>query len=540
MALVSSEIEVVRVAGEDGLPAEYEWKPSTWYVIRDDCPYLDVLVRGHDPQAMEKHNKFERLSELAPEGRRWHRWNLEKEVGRNRRFGEATLSLKIPESVELRCYIIPTLLISFRDVIAMIEDIESELGVTATWDVITERTDRSWSRRSINGGHIAASELVKHVEEERSFANSIRRDPFSELSPKSKRDVPLPENAIVSHWALRRYGQLQSSADNVARELSVFRDKAKRHNPDGRLPDINLSIGRLEALSDRISELQGKLSRLCNEVELQTAIYPGPVFQRDHRLRQLLRAFAPRLSEALSAVELTRSHYPPIYLNTLWELWGAVWLVREFRRWGFVGTCIVNPADMLHSCSWKLERNDVVLELDYEAEPSLVDYARVSEIHDRGMPVLEWAALNQEFDEDRPYFGSEEKCSPDYLIRISGPSGRALLVGDASLASPKHHGVPNKRDSKPYTVENYRRTIGWATGSEVVRCHPLGGFVLFPPPTVSWNYLQRLPGASDCTLLCPSPLGDEQARSRLAKMMSIISPEIAAAVSQSTVAETTE
>jgi hypothetical protein len=123
--------------------------------------------------------------------------------------------------------------------------------------------------------------------------------------------------------------------------------------------------------------------------------------------------------------------------------------------------------------------------------------------------------LNQEFDIDHPYFGSEEKCSPDYLIRITTPSGRALMVGDACLASPKHHGIPNRRDSKPYTVENYRRTVGWAAEDQVVRCHPFGGFVLFPPPAEEWAYLQQLPGASDCALLCPSPLGDEEASKRL-------------------------
>jgi hypothetical protein len=526
MALAHSEIEAVRVTGEDGLPAEYEWKASTWYIIRDDCPHLDILVRGYDPQATEKQFKLERLADVAPEGRTWHRWNLEKEIGRNRRFGEASLSLKIPEEVELRCYIIPTLLITYRDVIAMIEDIETELGVTATWDVITERTDRSWSRRGHSGGHIAASELAKLVDEELRLAQSIRRNPFSELGPRSRRDNPLPENAIVSHWSLRRHGQLQQSANHVAEELQVLQKRAARHNPGGRLPDLHHSLDRLNTLYAEISELQGKLSRLCNEVELQTGIYPGPIFQRDHRLRQLLRAFAPRLSESLSETESARSHYPPIYLNTLWELWGAVWLVNEFKRWGFAGTCVVNPADMLHSCSWKLQRGDVILEFDYEAEPALIDYDRIPTVHDRGMPVLEWAALNQRYDEERPYFGSEEKCSPDYLIRISGPSGRALVVGDATLASPKHHGVTNKRESKPFTVENYRRTVGWAADGEVVRCHPLGGFVLFPPPTASWKYLEGLSGTSDCTILCPSARGDQEASFRLARMMSIISPEI--------------
>ncbi|MCA1475721.1 hypothetical protein [Bradyrhizobium sp. NBAIM08] len=525
MAVASSEIEAVRVKGDDGISAQYEWKPSTWYIVRDDCPYLDILVRGFHAQSTDKHTKLERLTDTAPEGRSWQRWSFEKEIGRNRRFGEVTLSLKIPEDTVLRCYVVPTLLLSYRDVFAMIEDIEFELGVTATWDVITERADRSWSRLGTSGGHIAASELVKFVDEELHFAHAIRRNPYSELGPRSRRNIPLPENAIVSHWAMRRHNQLQQSSDKVAKELQILTNRVARHNPEGRLPDLHREIHRIRILSDKIANLQRTLSRLCSEAELQTGIYPGPIFQRDYRLRHLLRAFAPRLSEALSPNESARSHYPPIYLNTLWELWGAVWLAKEFRRWGFVGSCFVNPVDMLHSCSWRLQLGDVVIELDYEAEPALIDYGGIPPVHDRRMPALEWAALNQEFDQKRPYFGSEEKCSPDYLIRITTPARRTLMVGDACLASPKHHGVPNRLDSKLYTVENYRRTVAWAAENEVVRCHPLGGFVLYPPPAEAWAYLQQLPGASDCTVLCPSPLGDEGASERLANLIIAIAPE---------------
>jgi hypothetical protein len=105
-----------------------------------------------------------------------------------------------------------------------------------------------------------------------------------------------------------------------------------------------------------------------------------------------------RLSEAISTVESARSHYPPLYLNTLWELWGAVWLAKEFRRWGFAGSCLLNPVDNLHSCSWRLQRDDIFVDLDYEAHPTSVDYSHIPPVHQRGMPVLEWASLHQKFD----------------------------------------------------------------------------------------------------------------------------------------------
>jgi hypothetical protein len=512
--------------GAAGVAVQYPWDPHAWYIIRDDCPYLDLLVRGFPAQAKEG-PKLEALAEAAPEGRSWQRWDLGAELARNRRFGEVILHLKVPKNCALRCYVIPTLLFTYRDVVAMIEDIESELDVSATWDLITERPDRSWSRRRNSGGYTTPTELVQLVNDELRSARSIRRDPFEELGPRSKRDVPLPENAIVSHWAMLRHRHLQQSADLVAKELRLLRERAARKNPDARQKKINDEIGRLEKLILGITELRGVISRLGNDIELLTGIDLTPVFQRDHRLRQLLRAFAPRVSEALSAVESSRSSYPPVYMNTLWELWGAVWLAKEFRSLGFTGTCFADPVDMLKSCSWQFQRGEVVLELDYEAEAALIDYERIPPVHDRGMPALEWAAVNQKFDEDRPYFGSGLRCSPDYLIRITSPAGRFLMVGDACLASPKHHGTPPDRlDTKPYTVEHYRRTIAWATTDQVVRCHPLGGFVLFPPPAAKWSYLHQLPEASDCSLLCPHPLEQNEAGARLANLISMISPEI--------------
>lgn len=527
MAVVGSMIEAVRVMGEDGQYVQYAWKPSSWYGIRDDRPYLDILVRGYAAQSVDK-TKLEKLNDPAPDGACWQRWDFEQEIARERRFGEIALPLKVPGDAVLRGYIVPTALLSYRDVIAMVEDIESELGVDATWDMIDQRPDRSWSRRSHGNGHTAVQELVKHVEDELPLAHSIRRNPFSELGPRSRRDATLPENAIVSHWAAKRHDMLQRSGNQVADELQLLRERDERHNPVGRLAELHSSIERLNRLSRQITGLKGVLSRLCKHDELQTSIYPGPIFQRDHRLRHLLRAFAPRLSEAISKVESARSHYPPIYLNTLWELWGAVWLVKEFRRWGFAGSCFLNPVDKLHSCSWQLQRGDVVLELDYEAHPTFIDYTDIPPVHQRGMPVLEWAATNQKFDHCRPYFGSEEKCSPDYLIRITTPTTRLLMAGDACLASPQHHAAKRIQEAKPYTVEKYRQSVGWVTQGQVVRCHPMGGFVLFPPPSESWAYLQQIPGVRDCTLLSPSPHGDEAASGRLASLLTAISPDLKA------------
>ena len=497
-----------------------------WYLIRDDCPHFDILTTGHYAQAKDE-TKLQILKDSAPEGTKWQRWDLEADLARHRRLGEVSVSLKVPKDCTLRCYVMPALLLSYRDVFAMVEDIETELKIAAVWDMSTQRPERSWSRRRDSGTTMTSSELADLVEEELRAAMSVRRDPFTELGPQSRRGLPLAENALVSHWAVRRLGQLQRRGDVVATDRQEVHAKASRQNPGGRQEKIEDEIKRLGALEHKLSDLKGHLTRLSNDVELTTVVYPSPSFQRDHRLRQLLRAFAPRFLDALSAVESSRSHYPPVFLNDLWELWGAVWLVKEFRRLGFEFVSSNGVVDGVVSWSWQFRRHDVLLEFDYEADPTLINYSQLPPAHDRDVPALEWAAHNQTFDERRPFFGTEPKCSPDYILRITTPKGKSLVVGDASLASPKHHGKNiDKRDSKPYTVERYRRTIGWVSKDQVVRCHPIGGFIIFPPPATVWKDFQKLPGASDCTLLCPSPFGDPEASRRLENLLGSVAPEV--------------
>jgi hypothetical protein len=526
LAVDNTIIEVVRVIGPDGVGVEYPWEPSTWYLIRDDYPYLDVLTRGHRAQA-KGDMKLQSLTDVSEGGTQWQRWDLEAELARQRRLGEISLALKVPKHCVLRCYVVPSSLLSYRDVVAMVEDIEAELGFAAAWDMLAERPDRSWSRYV--GGLRASmpSEIIRLVEEELRAALSIRRDPFTELGPRSRLDAPLAENALISHWATRRSGQIRDSAEATMSTLKAVRAKSGRRNPAKRQEKIDAELARLTSIVHRLLELRSILARLVSDIELGTPVYPSPLFQRDHRLRLLLRVFAPPSSEALSEVESSRSHYPPVFLNHLWELWGAVWLAKELRRLGFSGLFSTESAEFVRWCSWRLTRDQIVLELDFEPEPVLVDYDKLPPAHERDVPALEWAARNQELDVNRPFLGLEARCSPDYLLRITTPTRRFLLVGDASLASSKHHGKKvDKADAKPHVVEQYRRTIGWSVEDRVIRCHPMGGFVVFPSPADAWVDFEGLPGAGDCTLLCPSPRGDPEASRRLEGLLMAVAPEL--------------
>ncbi len=525
MAVVRTTIKTVRVEDADGNKKEYPWEEGTRYLIRDDHPFLDFLVHGPLLQQKAEPKDEVRIADLKEsdaDGGRWQRWDLQTELARHRRLGEIDLLLKVPKGTVLRCYVIPTAILNFRDTVSMIEDIESELGVSAAWDLIDERPERSWSSRTNKGRAIMPPELIRQVREEVTAARSIRREPFIELGPASRRGTPLAENAIVSHWTSRRRGQLLDLMNRNSKELDLLRKRSLLEHPDGRRKDIDERIAKLSSLEAELGDIANIVARLGNDAgELNTLVNPTPLFHRDYRLRLLMRAFAPLYSEAISEKDAARSHYPPMFLTRLWELWGAVWLAKQFRRFGFSGSGSTDLSNSIGACSWRLRQGDVLLEMDFEPEPSFIDYKTLPAAHDRNMPALEWAALNQSVNPSRPFLGTEEKCSPDYIIRITIGEERFLIVGDATLASPEHH-----KENKPKVVEQYRRTIGWAAEGQIVRCHPMGGFVIFPPPSRAWDKFEKIFGASDCTLLCPDPQDKGEAGERLSHLLKAISLKI--------------
>lgn len=89
MAIGETIITAVRVAGSDGDRVDYAWDPSTWYLLRDDCPRFDFLTTGHFAQAKGDTKLQPLKEEPAPEGAKWQRWDLEADLARQRRLGDA-------------------------------------------------------------------------------------------------------------------------------------------------------------------------------------------------------------------------------------------------------------------------------------------------------------------------------------------------------------------------------------------------------------------------------------------------------------------
>jgi hypothetical protein len=537
-------IEAVRVFGGDGTGTVYPWDPSTRYMVRDDHPWVDLLVRGHRLQVADTAKNAEpahddpgsspgrvgvlsQLDEPASSGAVWQRWNFEADLARRRTLGELSLALKVPKAHALHIYVIPTQLLDLADVVTMAEDLESELGVQVLWDVGAAHRERAWSKKA-GAASQTPLRLIDATESELQAARDIRRRPFEELMVFASRVDVVPENAVVSHWAARRRRQLMDAECLVQADREALQQAAGHQKAERRAVNLANEVEARRRVENRLSALCAQLGGLIREPELATGISPGPATQRDHRLRALMRAFGPPAGEALSPVEAARSQFPPVLLNHLWELWGAVWLVKAFRSLGFRGKPSMSGADRVRACSWTLRKANLTIQLDFEADPTLVDYSSMPPAHLRGEPALEWAARHQSHDESKPFFGMEDRASPDYLIRVTTPDRLALLVGDACLASPIHHGRGGQANAKPVTVEHYRRSIGWVADRGVVRCHPMGGFVVFPPPASAWAAMESIPGARDCTLLCPSPRANdaaERAEARLFDLLAVVAPE---------------
>jgi hypothetical protein len=541
MAVARSIIAAVRVTAADGATTEYEWDPDTWYLVRDDRPHLDLLVRGHALQASLIDSKpgdaddesastgikraLQPLPDPAPEGASWQRWDLEVNLARERRLGELSLPLKVPKGTTLRCYVVPTRLLDLADVMSMIEAIETELGLSAAWDLATARPDRAWSRTG-TGRPIVPTQLVRLVEEELLAAKLIRRQPFCELGPASRRGLPLAENAIVSHWATKRSRQILEALDYANLQINEVRLHLQEQKARGRHARLRAELEALNGLVTILKGLRSRLAALVSTLEMSTMVTLGPVFQRDHRLRSLLRAFSQPLSQTLSAVEAARSDYPPVFLNGLWELWGAVWIAKQLRRLGFVGSVSTKGTQTFRACHWRFQKGTATVDLDYEPDPVMADHSRLPPAHSRVEPALEWAAKHQQLDPERPFIALEAKSSPDYILRITLPHQKALVVGDACLATAEHHGRGDEKlGAKPHTVEHYRRTVGWSVNGVIVRGHPMGAFVLFPPPASNWTSFEQLPDVRDCAILCPSPRRDRDGIDRLEHLLKVIAPD---------------
>jgi hypothetical protein len=514
-----SRIHEVRIHNGQGGFEDLEYNPTAWYIIRDRVPKLDYKVSG-PPLVPPEKTEAGRHSLSIVEGDWknddfiWQRWDLGNALSEERRTGSFELKLRHPSGLTLRCYVIPTRILGVNDMWSMIESVEAELDRPIAWDPNRGGTARAWVREGSLPYVPMVTLLLDVVEAEILLAQALRRDPPCELGIGNAL-TPVPECAIVSLWAARRGDELQQAQSRLDRDLEEYERRQTENSPQDRRDLLDRARQATERHAVRLRSL---LPRVLGHVVLDdfnTSLAFGPLLQRDHRLRGLLRAFSPPTSRIVSEDESEWSRFPPITLNRLFECWGAVWIVQQIRRQGFVGHAeLALGTDRVEGARWTLQKGNVRVVIDYEAQPSVISFDGLPAVYQRHEPAAEWVLSQHPIPSERPLFASGGRVTPDYVIRFEGPSGRVMAIGDATLADPKYHRDP--KENKPAVVAAYRRSILWAVEGRVLSCEPLGGFVLFPGPEQMWNDLENQTRGYDVWFICPHPRDESDAAIRFA------------------------
>lgn len=499
-----ARIHRVRITTSDAVQEVRPFAPDECYVITDRHPYLEFEVEGPPLIAAKTERQFPSFERVpAPTGIYWQKWLLGGQLSHDRRMGRFELPLQAPTGVVLQCYVVPEKLLGVADLWAMSEDVEREIDRPAAWDSSPSSRVRSWIQEGRATRSPSTASLLTAVRHELTSARALRRDPPCEPGRRGRALVRVPEVALVSQWAIRRGAALARAEERMAAQQLELRRRTTEHGPQTRIASHILALAQCEQLLDELRVLRPQVMHLVDNDELRTPVPFGPLLQRDHRLRSLLVAFSPPASEIVSERVSLWSRYPPVSLNDLFECWGAVWVVNQLRSQGFTGqTDLALGSETLDGCTWTLRRGDVVIHVDYEPHPAQLDFTELPPLDERAVPAAEWAIARQYTGHERPLFGSEMRCSPDYVLRMQGPRGAAMAIGDACLADPAYH---QEKDAKAHVLHGYRRTILWRAGDRVVRCDPHGAFVLLPGPATGWVELEARTRALDVWHFYPQP-----------------------------------
>lgn len=512
------------VGGQPTLHGAFD--PESVYPVSDDAPYVLVAAPKRPRITLEQDSLKSQVVDPRPPltipdtNLVWFRLPLfiKSQLSEGRPLGFGELRLRSPRVV-VRYYLWPRRLFRFEQWADMLAQCRAELGV-APWTASGDR--HVGVEVSSHAGGLDASACLEQLEHELRAAHQILRRPFSEAWSD---DVtagalpPLPENELVLRWMSRRRP--------LARQLVLHLEQAVEHlreELDLRSGNRPAQNGYEQQLVKRETELRralrarGSLKHLSESLvsSPRAGLILTPAMFRDHRLRRLLSALRPSLEEHLRNNMERRSSLPVLRTPQLFELWGAVWLIRVLRGADWE----VSPPQgrregsdrflgELSHARWRLTRGAYKLTLDWNPTPRVVTPIAVGE---RCQPGLAWAASHlRAGGEVGNCIFATRPATPDYVLRVTGPAGFAFGIGDASLADPKH-----QKGQKVETITRYVREVAWLPpgGSDVVTCAPLGLFLLLPGPREGWEKLLTTAAALDCRVFAPVParVGEVDAR----------------------------
>ncbi|MEZ4403421.1 MAG: hypothetical protein R3B06_25575 [Kofleriaceae bacterium] len=418
------------------------------------------------------------------------------DIARDRRYGAIAVEASTPFPLTVVCYVWPGKYFSRFDYRRVLDEICIEFGTSIEWDDSSRDVRPAYAFL-----YLAPPRYAERFALIESALRGCRHWRVNHGKDVDEQDEEASdEERLVAVWA-------QRSALLVGEAIKDLRGFLGTRPENG--VHVTASVRRVsESHYNEAAELLTRACVLSDELSLlvfqsyrhRGAFRPTPAMQRDHRLRRLLEALAPRPEERWAAAETTiSSTRAPLRATQIFEIWSTARLVAALVGLGWRVTERVlgrSRADggfpVSHTVRFAREDNGVVLEFHYE--PAIrVPVIDVGPAYLREGPGLE--SLSSRGAQDGIY--SYGKSTPDFALQVTTCDGRrALAIGDATLADPE------RAQTIPKSLEllAYRARVAWWTNGRAVRCQEMNTFVVLPGPAGAWSALRE--AETDSTLFC--------------------------------------
>ena len=519
MAIARRSVQVARIAtrglgSTDDTLHVRDFVEGEIYQIDDLHPWLHFGIDVEKkPDLADTEPGFLDKAGALGDDLTWSRWcplsKKESTVSADRRFGYYEVELRGSWQARLRCYVWPARLFDRVQMGSMIRTIGHELGRTIVWER-TESPVRAYATGTA-GGRVELRSLLERTSQELHAIELLQRT-YGSAEDSQRAHLGdgegSPEEQLVALWGLRRLRQLNDYKQRLERATAEHKeaiwDYARNvQRVDAHKQGLEAATSELRKVTRTASLVRGVTERYAH---VRAALELVPSMQRDYRLRRLLRAFNTPVNEWLADRVTNLSTLPPIKAPELFELWGAVRIVHALRAlgWNSSAPALRGAADAwgvsaLDGCSWRFVNGLEQVVFDFGPRPRVVDMSSIPAMQERKVDAWMWAAHQITPHVDTLF--SLHPSTPDYALRWSSDSRQGLLIGDASLADPRH-----QKGTKVEKVCDYRREVAWLThGSRVVTCGLRGSFILLPGPSSQWADAVRHAAQHDCYALCPEP-----------------------------------
>lgn len=502
-------VATVSGARQGGARARTALAPTHLYSVWDDRPFLligfadhgeaDLAERCKTHQHIVPHDQSQHGAPPRGSERWWALYPVASSrttVGEERRYGRIDVELTAPMAVSFACVVHPRKYFTPSTFRRMLDEIRDHFGWSIEWDSPASPVHSGTFGVS---GEDAVERLVANIQQElqgvRQWLRVLQRDGDAAAAFA-------PEARLVAAWQTRRAKVLRTQ---IARQevflANAVAGSGGRALPEKRLQDVALSAERARLA---LRDLMGLAAR---QRLAHGPFALSPRMQRDHRLRRLLRAFAPTRRERWSdVVSGEPSELPPLKAADVFEYWCAAVLANAARECGWALEGQEGRSDqpdggvpVFHQSTFR--KDDCRLTICFQPDVAETQARSVDFVDVRGQQGVEAVAARRGDVDGLVAYGKE---TPDFaLLLVLADGRRAFAIGDAALTDPARGGPREKIER----MIRYRDRIAWRASGRTHRCQETCTFVMFPGPQSTWDGVLA-PVPCDSVVLCADPAAD--------------------------------